>query len=148
MADADKPTMAEALALGGLKKKTKAQTAAMKEQMAKMQKLLQAQRQSLEALQKKKGKKGPVSQAPAPAVAPPMPVMGGVLAPIGAPPFGMVPPPLPHTVATDYARSDGAADAAHADALRERAAALRRRAAGVRGRRAGSRTEEAVAVSF
>ena len=53
MADADKPTQQKPPP-STTKKKTKAQTAAMKEQMAKMQKLLQAQRQSLEALQKKK----------------------------------------------------------------------------------------------
>ena len=45
MADADKPQKPPP---STTKKKTKAQTAAMKEQMAKMQKLLQAQRQSLE----------------------------------------------------------------------------------------------------
>ena len=55
MADADKPQQQKPPP-STTKKKTKAQTAAMKEQMAKMQKLLQAQGQSLEALQKKKGK--------------------------------------------------------------------------------------------
>ena len=53
MADADKPQQPKGPP-STTKKKTKAQTAAMKEQMAKTQELLQAQRQSLEALQKKK----------------------------------------------------------------------------------------------
>jgi hypothetical protein len=67
----------------------------MKEQMQKLQKLLQAQRQSLEAIsQKKKGRKAIVRPPPQPIPMPVFaaPVMGGVLAPIGAPPFGMAPP--------------------------------------------------------
>ena len=108
-----------------------------------MQKLLQAQRQSLEALQKKKGKKGTVSQAPA--ASPRCRSWAASWRPSARRPSGWCHRRCPYRYNRSR-RERWCRRRPHAATLRERAAALRPRRRRS-GRRAGSCAKEAVAVA-